>query len=45
MSSVRQNGMNQALRMWRLVVGSLVPVTRKAAGGLLIGTMLSALKP
>src|SRR6266478_3385511 len=44
-SSVRQNGMNQALRMCRLVTGSVVPVTRNAAGGLLMGTIVSAWKP
>jgi hypothetical protein len=39
MSSDRQNGVNQALRMRRVVTQSRVPVTRKASGGLLIGTI------
>jgi hypothetical protein len=42
---VRQNGMNQALRIFRLVHGSLVPVIRAACGGFLTGTIVSATKP
>ena len=42
---VRQNGMNQALRIVRFVHGSLVPVMRAAEGGFRTGTMVSATKP
>jgi hypothetical protein len=45
MSMVRQNGMNQALRILRLVHGSLVPVIRAAWGGFFTGTIVSATKP
>ena len=45
MSMVRQNGMYQALRILRLVHGSLVPVIRAASGGFLTGTIVSATKP
>ena len=42
---VRQNGMNQALRILRFVHGSLVPVMRAAEGGFRTGTMVSATRP
>ena len=45
MSMVRQNGMNQALRILRFVQGSVVPVMRAASGGFLTGTIVSATKP
>ncbi len=45
MSMVRQNGMNQWLRILRLVHGSVVPVTRAACGGFFTGTIVSATNP
>ena len=45
MSSLRQNGMYHLLRMWRLVVGAVVPEMRYCTGGLATVIRVSASKP
>ncbi len=45
MSSLRQNGMYHLLRMWRVVVGAVVPEMRYCTGGLATVIRVSASKP